>query len=491
MHLRDYQQRAVDAIRTAFGQHRSVCLALQVGGGKTVIACEIMRLAIARGKRVMFVVHRVELVEQAKERLAAFGIKAGIIKAGFTERRERPVQVACVPTLVRREFPPADIVIFDEAHHGVSVSWMAVLDHYRKAGALILGITATPLRLDGKPLGAAFQTIVEPVTTRELIERGFLIEPRVFAPPSCDRTGLKVRGGDYSLPEVADRMSKLTGSITEYWGRFCRDRRTLAFAVNVEHSREIEAALAAVGARVAHIDGTSSKDERARANKMLRAGDLDVVTQCQIWNEGLDIPELSALIVARPTKSLGLHRQILGRVMRTAPGKIDAIVLDHAGNHIEHGPVTDPIEWSLDAPPKKKKDDIQPIRTCKSCFALYPANLSECPVCGAEPVAVDRATPGVDNAGELIEIDMGARHQPEDREAEYARLVRVANDRGYKLGWARAQYKATYGVWPRQVGHIERNWYTCAEHEWADVQAGPFKRVRCARCLTYQEPVAQ
>jgi superfamily II DNA or RNA helicase len=480
MKLRDYQERAVDVIRSAFSKHRSVCLALQVGGGKTVIACEIMRRSIARGKRVMFVVHRVELVEQARERLALFEIESGVIKAGYRERRDRLVQVACIPTLVRREYPPADVVIFDEAHHGVSASWLSVLTHYRSAGAFILGITATPLRLDGKPLGSAFETIVEPVTTQELIQRGFLMEPRVFAPPTCDLSDVKIRGGDYALPEVASRMSKLTGSITGNWLRYCRGRPTLAFAVNVAHSREIESALAAVGARVAHIDGGTGKVERARANKRLRSGDLDVVTQCQLWTEGLDIPELEALIVARPTKSLSLHRQIIGRVMRPALGKSDAIVFDHAGNHHEHGFVTEPIEWSLDAKPKRISTAL-PVATCPECFACFPPGAAICPGCGSplkDSATADRPAPAVDNPGELVEINMVPTR--DEREIAYNRMVQSASCAGRKLGSARAIYKRNYGVWPKHP-EVEKG-YVCPGHHWERWESEKFSYVRCSFC---------
>lgn len=258
MILRDYQQRAVTDIRAALSRHRAVVLALQTGGGKTVIACEIIRRVIERGRRVLFVVHRIELVEQAVARLEAFGIRPGVIKAGYREHRDRPIQVACVPTLIRREFPPADLVILDECHHGVSASWLRVVRHYRDAGAWTLGITATPLRLDGKPLGDVFDAIVEPVTTADLIRDGHLIEPTVFAPP-LDLAGVRTRMGDYALPELVERVSPLTGHVTKTWAEHGRGLRTLAFACNVKHSRMLEDAFRAVGARVAHVDGTSSR----------------------------------------------------------------------------------------------------------------------------------------------------------------------------------------------------------------------------------------
>lgn len=484
MQLRPYQDRAVSSIRDELGRHKSVCLALQVGGGKTVIACEVIRRVIAANRRALFIVHRIELVEQARDRLAAFGIKAGIIKAGFPAVGSLPVQVACVPTLARRAYPKADLVIFDETHHAVSESWLSILRHYRKAGSWILGITATPLRLDGKPLGAAFETIIEPVTTSELIEGGFLLDPVVFAPPSIDRKGLPTRGGDFAIPELAVRMEKLTGSITDYWNQHCRGRRTLAFAVNIAHSRLIEDALRAQGARVAHVDGGTDRRARSEANRMLRSGELDVVTQCQIWTEGLDIPELECLIVARPTKSLSLHRQMIGRVMRPAPGKARAVVLDHAGNHHVHGPITAPVEWSLAARQKRPTDDVsEPVRTCPKCFAVLPPATVKCPECGTVVGAREQAEPpGVENPGVLIEFKAAARGTKAEERDWYVATVREASGSNRSLGWAKHRFKEHFGAWPR-LKDVEVEHYVCPGCVWERKQLGPREVMRCKNCF--------
>lgn len=484
MILRPYQQRAVDAIRSALGRHRAVCLAAQVGSGKTVIACEIIRRVLDRGNRALFLVHRVELVEQARDRLRAFDIEAGIIKAGFAEDRAQPVQVACIPTLIRREFPPAELVIFDECHHAVSESWLRVLAHYRDAGAWILGITATPQRLDGKPLGEAFETIIEPVTTRELIDDGYLIEPVVYAPPSIDRRGLKVQGGDFALPQLAERMQKLTASITDYWSDHAGDR-TLCFAVNIAHSQRIAEALIDVGARVAHIDGGTPPGRRALVNRMFRVGEFDVVTQCQVWTEGFDLPELDTLIVARPTKSLGLHRQMIGRVMRPAPGKDGAIVLDHAGNHHEHGAITAEIEWSLDGKPKR--EGVAPVRTCSTCFAIIPLASRTCPECGAE-LDEDVEPPKVENPGELERL---ATDREEERRADwYVGQVRIASASGYALGWARFRYKEQFGKWPR-LWDIEDEEYDCRCHDFEERKIGYRRVTRCRLCYAEKPHAAR
>lgn len=472
-------------MRAALGAHRSVCLALQVGGGKTVIASEIIRRVVESGRRALFVVHRIELVHQAAGRLQAFGLEPGIIKAGFRPEPRKPVQVACVPTLIRRTFPPAELVILDECHHGVSESWARIVEHYRAAGSYVLGVSATPLRLDGKPLGTAFESIIEPVTTAELVRDGFLIAPTVFAPP-VDLRGLPKRGGDYALPELAERMSPLCGHVINDWIKHARGLRTVAFAVNIKHSLLIEDGFAKAGARVAHIDGKTPPRQRAAVNAALREGRLDVVTQCSLWVEGVDIPELGCIVVARPTKSLSLHRQMIGRVMRPAPGKTRALVLDHAGNYHEHGSILDEIEWSLDAP-ARRVSTAERVRTCKECFAVLLPGVDVCQECGT-PVGSEargRETPGIEGEGELIEVaePPGRKASGDDRRAEYERIVEDASRSGRKLGWARHKFKSWCGSWPRER-EIEVMLYTCPGKVIEDTpfRGGAIVR-RCANCL--------
>ena len=468
--------------RSALAKHRAVCLVMQVGAGKTVVACEIIRRALTKGRRCLFVVHRIELVEQARDRLARFGIEAGIIKAGYPERRDRPVQVACVPTLIRREFPPADLTILDECHHAVSESWLRVAKHYRESGWLA-GITGTPARLDGRGLGDVFDALIEPVSTVELVRDGYLIAPTVYAPPeSCDRRGLHMRAGDFQLPQLAERMVKLTGSITTYWERYGRGRRSLVFAVNIDHSRRIESALREVGARVTHVDGKSSKSEREAANQGLRDGSIDAVTQCALWTEGVDIPEIDCIIVARPTASLALHRQMIGRGLRPAPGKSGCVVLDHAGNHHQHGLVTDPIQWTLDAPVKRAA--AQSVRTCTACFAIIPPLATVCPACGAAVESrAEAAPPKVENQGELVALVK----VPRDEKAEaYRMLVRTASEQDYSVGWARFRFKDRFGVWPR-LREIETMHYKCRGHKYTLKQYTAWKSVyRCEWCYDEQ-----
>ena len=470
--LRDYQILAIDMVRERAKDRPLLCL--PTGAGKTSVAAEIIRRATERGKRSVFLVHRRELVDQAVERLAQFGVKAGRILAGHPESRTRPVQVASIPTLLKREHWHADLVIVDECAHATSESWSRCIGRY--PDAIVVGLTATPIRLDGRGLGDLFGCIVEPVTTAELVQRGYLVAPTVFAPP-VDLRGVRVQAGDYAIPELVERMTKLTGSITGTWLQRAQGQSTVVFAVNVEHSLAIVDAFRAIGVKSDHVDYKTATGERARILRDLRNGKLDLVSQVSLLSEGWDMPTLQCAILARPTKSFALFRQMVGRVMRP-PGPV--IVLDHAGNHLEHGMVTDPVQWSLDAK-EKRPSTAESVRTCMECFAILPPLATVCSVCGAVIKSRDEATPpAVDNPGVLVQmIAVASRDQKQDA---YRRLVRIANENEYKLGWARKQYQAKFGTWPR-LGDIEREEYRCSAHEWEHKVYGWKQVEQCKRCF--------
>jgi len=315
------------------------------------------------------------------------------------------------------------------------------------------------------------------VTTRELIDRGDLIEPMVFAPP-IDLSGVRVRRGEYDMPEVARRMDKLVGSITATWMQRGAGKRTAVFAVNVDHSRRIVDAFRALGVRADHLDYKMAHRPRAEILRRLRDGQIDMVSQVMLLSEGWDLPALQCAVLARPTKSLALFRQMVGRVMRP-PGPV--VVLDHAGNHHEHGPVTDEIQWTLDSRERAART-AEPLTTCPVCFAMFPPAAKFCPACGApRPVRDEADPPGVDNPGGLVEFKSPRKATQQEKQLAYRALVQTASMRGYKLAWARIRYRETYGVWPR-FRMIERSEYQCSEHEWEWKDIGPRRVQRCARC---------
>ncbi len=296
------------AIREGYarGLRRQILLA-PTGGGKTVIASWIIEAALRKQGECLFLAHRRELIFQAFNKLRSFGVQPGIVMAGEPELRWKGCQVASVQTLVRRAWRPrARFVIVDECHRSSAASYEKILSWYPESW--VLGLTATPCRTDGRGLGDIFQGMVEAAKVSELIRDGYLVEPRTFAPSVPDTSKLSLRGGEFDLQEAAALMNRegLVGDLVESWKKRADGLRTVAFAVNVEHSRAIAEAFCRRGIAFRHLDGETEEGERAEILKDLETGKLMGVSNCEVLTEGWDCPPVAAAIIARPTFSLGL-----------------------------------------------------------------------------------------------------------------------------------------------------------------------------------------
>ena len=391
--LRDYQRDIVERARLV----RRPCVVMPTGSGKTLVASEIIRGEADR--HVLFLAHRRELIHQAAAKLGEVGVNAGVILAGEPTNAMSGVQIASVQTLWSRSFrskslelPPADIVFIDEAHHVRAHTYKAIIEKY--PDAKIIGLTATPCRRDGRGLGNVFDALVEGPQVPELIAQGFLVGTKVFAPSKPDLKGVHTRQGDYVESELAERMDKveLVGDIVSHWHRLSERRKTVVFATSVAHSVHLKDEFERSGVRAEHIDGSTPKGERDEILAEFARGDLKVVTNCAVLTEGWDSPSVSCIVLARPTKSPGLFRQMVGRVLRPYPGKGHALVLDHAGAVFQHGFVEDPVIWTLDADkrtetPSQAARQLQPssrLLECSQCSAIR-AGGQACPQCGFLP----------------------------------------------------------------------------------------------------------
>jgi DNA repair protein RadD len=245
------------------------------------------------------------------------------------------------------DLPPADVLFIDEAHHARARSYERVLTAHPRA--TVIGLTATPCRGDGRGLDNIFQALVECPSVAELTALGFLVPVKIFAPVRPDLSGIRIERGDYAESQLAARMNtaSLVGDIVEHWHRLGEGRRTLVFTVNVAHSVHVRNEFCRSDVLAEHIDGSTPLEERKTILARFAAGRVDVVCNCAVLTEGWDRPEASCLILARPTKSLGLYRQMVGRILRPSPGKADALILDHSGAVFAHGFPDDPIIWTL------------------------------------------------------------------------------------------------------------------------------------------------
>jgi len=452
--LRDYQQADLDRLRAAYRQgHKAVLYQAPTGSGKTVLFSHVVEGAAARSVPTAVIVHRQELLDQCSRALHSLGLDHGIVAAGRHASPMHNVLVCSAQTLVRRigqpQFRRLRLLVLDEAHHATAGTWRKIIDACPEAR--LLGVTATPLRLDGRGLREVFDHLVTGPTVGDLIQRGYLSDYRVYAPPSTlDLTGIRKQGGDYAKGELAARVDKprIIGDSVQHYRRLCDGQPAIAFCASVKHAEHTAEQFRAHGYRAESIDGTLSPQVRRARIEALGRGELNVLTSCEIVSEGTDIPIVAAAILLRPTQSLGLCLQQVGRVLRPAPGKDYALILDHVGNVARHGFPDDEREWSLDGlPAGKVKDPVETVRTCAGCFAAFRPIMRVCPYCGEEYQPKVREIEQAD--GDLAEITPEQREfmrrqarQQVGRAQTLEDLIALGKERGYQPGWAHHVWRA-------------------------------------------------
>ena len=443
--LRSYQEEAVEAVRRAYVDGcRRVLFVLPTGGGKTVVFSHITQSAAARGNRVLLLVHRVELLDQASRSLGAMGVRHGVIAAGRSMNLSAPVQVASVQTLARRlHHLPHDhfqLAIVDESHHATAGTWSKTLQHF--SHARVLGVTATPCRADGRGLGEMFDEMVLGPSSAWLTEQGYLAASRVFAPPiGFSAKGLRKRMGDFDMKQASEELGgrSIMGDAVSHYRKHLEGQTAIAFCCSVAHAEAVAEAFRGQGVNAASIDGSMDAATRRGLLEALGSGELKVLTSCSLIGEGVDVPSVAGCILLRPTQSLSLHLQMIGRCLRPQEGKT-SVILDHVGNIQRLGHHLDEQEWTLDGVKKKERDSAPSVKVCPKCFAAMGSRASECEECGYKFVVEKRELVTVE--GELVEIDrqaMARAKSAEQRKAEtLEELITIGQRRGMKnpRGWA-------------------------------------------------------
>ena len=426
---------------------RAPLLVLPTGGGKTVIFSAIAHSAATRGNRVLILVHRRELIHQTSSKLAWVGLDHGIIAAGVPAT-DAQVQVASVQTLARRlsriNWQPG-LIIIDEAHHATAGQWSRILDHW--PSTYRLGVTATPCRLDGRGLRGAFDAMVLGPSVADLTFAGFLSPARIYAPPVvADFASVRTRAGDYANDQAAAAMDRptVTGDAIAHYQRITSGQQAIAFCCNVKHAVSVCDAFKTAGIPAELLLGNTENREQVVAD--FAAHRTKVLVTVDVVSEGFDVPAASCAILLRPTQSLGLYLQQVGRVLRPALGKDAAVILDHVGNVTRHGFPDDPRDWSLDDRMRRTRGTPAPsVRTCPQCFAAFkPAPI--CPLCGAQCTPI-KSRVIREIAGELQELKR-TEQRTARREQGQARtlqeLIHLGQARGMKnpVGWAKYVYFA-------------------------------------------------
>lgn len=425
--LRAHQVAAVAAVQECYRRRvKRVVLVMPTGAGKTHTAAELIRRSVAKGKRVLFLVHRREIVLDTVRRVRAAGLACGVVMAGTTAE-DAPIQVASVQTIAaRRTYPAADLVIWDEAHHTAADTYRAIAAKY--PDAYHLGLTATPERGDGQGLADAFDELVAPVTLGELTTEGLLSPCDVIAPAQ------RLQGAIAAAPADA-------------WAEHAGGRPTVAFLATVAESEALARELAARGVRAAHVDGETSRRERDAILARFAAGEIDVLCNVFVLTEGWDCSRAKVCLIARGCGSTGTYLQMVGRVLRTDGLGTRALVIDLAGAVQEHGRPDEARIFTLDGI-ARRKSEREWIAMCAACgyTCLGVKRGRACKRCGGawptpEAKAVRPTALGA----------VGAVVSRAEKDQELQRLLRLARERGYKVGWAGFQFKSKYGHWPRGI----------------------------------------
>jgi len=407
MQLRPYQNDNVEEIRANFRAGvKSVLWQLPTGGGKTAGATFMASGAASRGMTVWFLCHRRELAAQSSETFKEFNLAHGLIAPGHTYFPNARVQVVMVDTVRRRmdRVRLPDLAIWDECHHLGADTWRALFDGMKETRHV--GLSATPWRLNGGGLGDFFPVMVRGPSPSWLIQNGYLSTYRLFGTENePDTSRLHHVGGDFNKKEVIELMDRpqVVGDSIDHYKKHAMGRCALLFDVSVESSEKQAEAFRAEGIPAMHVDAKTPDAERRRAIRDLGTGDLRVLTNVDLFGEGVSVNNVSCIIQKRPTESLSLHLQQIGRGLRMYPGKTDCIILDHAGNWRRHGLPDDDREWTLEGQDKKKSKQAFSVRQCDRCYCAFPSGQRQCPECGWSAPVTARTIDSVD--GELKEVD--------------------------------------------------------------------------------------
>jgi len=455
--LRPHQTRALSSLRQSIGMgHRRPMVQAPTGAGKTVLAAAIVDGARRKQKKVLFVVPALSLIDQTVEAFYSEGLtEVGVMQAAhhLTDWTQ-PIQVASVQTLARRPMPPADLAIVDEAHrrHNFYRRWFAAPEWRAKP---IIGLSATPWT---PGLGKLYDDLIVASTTAELIEGGYLCPFRVYAPSHPDLSAVRTVAGDFEERGLSAAMNKtrLIADVVQTWLERAEGRPTLCFAVDRAHAKRLHMEFEAAGVPAAYIDAYTSGAERREIERQLHAAEVKVVCNVGCLTTGVDW-DVRCIILARPTKSEILFVQMMGRGLRTAPGKDNCIIFDHSDTHLRLGFVSDIHHEQLDNGRERqsnKRDRPLPLpQECPKCSFLKPAKVHMCPSCGFKP----ERQPGVEvEEGELIEIT-GSKKAPmtvAEKQSWYSQFLHIQRARGYKRGWAGNLYRQKFGSWPRGLSEV-------------------------------------
>lgn len=441
--LRPYQADALCNTRKAFiDGYKHPLVTMPCGAGKTCVFASMAQSSQAKGKTVWFLVHRRELLDQTIDTFKRFNIKLNTIHIGM------------IATYANHpdKYPKPDFIIFDEAHFSMANTWQKLIDLF--PDAYIVGLTATPCRLDGRPLGTTYDKLITGVTTRELIEQGYLSDYRYFAPSVADLTALKRKGSDFDRDSASEILMQraVYGDVIESYRKYADGLQTICYCSSIKHSEAMAAEFQSAGINAVHFDGNTPAEKRKQIVKDFRDKKIQILCNVDLISVGFDVPDCWCCILLRPTMSTALHIQQACRALRPQSGKT-AIILDHVGNYTRHGLPDDPHEWSLTETVKPKsqyrEDGILSVRQCEKCFFTFKSGPDVCPNCGA---VVKKIRQEIENIKKIRIEEVKRNRRKKAAETvkkvdsiqeckNLSEIMAFAKMKGYKSGWGYFQAK--------------------------------------------------
>lgn len=435
MILYDYQEKAINDLKKAWHEgFRRPCIVLPCGAGKSIIASEIAKRTTDNGRKVMFLVHRQELCDQIYNTFSGYGVDMSLCTVNMVQTISRQIDSVTDPSLI----------ITDENHHCVANTYKKIYNAFPKVHCV--GLTATPVRLNGGGLGEINDKLIIGPTVKQLIENNRLAPYRYYAPALADVSKLVTRGGDYAAEDVELIMDKpkIYGDVVKFYNQLSGNGKAVCYCATIKHSKTMAQQFCEAGIPARHIDGSTPKAERARIVADFRSGKIQILCNVDLISEGFDVPDCSVSILLRPTKSLTLYIQQAMRCMRYRPDKT-AIIIDHVGNVHRHGLPDAEHKWTLDPePPTKKQAQAEvKIKQCPKCYYTHePAE--SCPNCGHVYEKTQREIKEQQEA-KLIEITSGYTSPTQCTSIQ--ELYAYAKAKGYKQGYA--YYHARERGWLR------------------------------------------
>lgn len=461
--LRPYQNEAIQKARRAIlnGSSRFI-MCSPTGSGKTFMFSYLVKSARERGRNVLILTHRTELLTQTDGSLARLGVQPRLIEPnGQGISTFSGVHIAMVETLSRRLEKPEyqefvkhqDIIIIDECHIG---NFDKLFEHFYPQ-AIVIGFTASPFRYGNqKPLGQFYTDIIDVITIPELVRTGYLSRPKSYG-VKIDLKGVEKKGNDYDAEQLAKRYSdnKVWKGVIENYNRICPKSKAIAFCPNIKSSIELCGEMKSAGLNAKYLHGDADPKERKEILSWYKTTPDAILCSVGVLTTGFDEPTIETVILYRATKSLPLFLQMVGRGSRITDTKKDFTILDFGNNIREHGFWEDDREWSLKKK-EKKKQGAYPVRECPSCGALIHTSKSICEYCGyefpkkskfksAEVAKLEPLTNGkrvgkvvdysIDEIVEAIKAKMvnanAVLHKMEDQ----SKALELVDKLGYKRGW--------------------------------------------------------